>query len=522
MKLSGSIYHLPNGQKLLGIYTFQADVNPLLPPQFRSAEYVAHVGYRKSGSNGSVHIFLLDDRCPPPDTVMKINKDFRSIGDSIVVRELEDRYVGSANNDKNQRQMVRIPRKKDPTIMHLDQLQDIDLLFDTQIEVRADVPYQMQKDIFELVDADIAYFAEGKAAIKFKGPHIEQVSRIIPRTKLGTIRPERVLTGGKQWFVPQCIYEANIDYGKGCFAAWVPGPNAHFDGKYFTDWWAYQYGECRYPCYASGKHKCPPKSVYKFDDKRTLTELMGACQVNYDDDIPLGHPVRFLRYGKRTEPWTPWTEQNLIRTLELTVDTKTRGILTTKFMPFTEEFAKLLIKSDTRYMGSLGFDSLEGGPLMHGSSNQARLERLIKYAEAGARPVAYLMIVGDQAPTERELKILEACDYGRKINVQILPLRFRRKDLTSEISGFSWDELKGIGVRKDDLFRDMSSHGSYEIMHTELVAARIHPFWLRLIGDNNGPIRMCHHNSQYIWCGGCFQRTGVIAHNRNHTKESEK
>ena len=516
MKLGGSIYHGKNGRMYFGIYSYQHDVYVKLPPQFNGARHIAHYAYSTGGRAGGVDVYSLDFSVPHPSEMMNVKKEFKMQGENITVKELEDRFTGSADEHNNQRKMKRIPKKEGVTILTPEHIQDADLLYDTQIEISGHETPEVQREVVALVDADVVYFCEGDVANKFRGSRLEQVSRIIPRTTIREIEPKRVYNGGKQWFVPQCIYEANRDYGKGCIAAWVPGPNASFDGKTFTDWWGYQYGECRYPCYASNKHKCPPKTVYKFDEQKEREELMGACKVNFDNDEPLGHPVRFMRFGKRTEPWAPWSERYMVRTLEIMVDTKTRGILTTKFTPFRKDIAELLIRTHTRYMASFGDDKLEDGALLHGCGNDERLERLIKYAEAGARPVAYLMIVSDKGPSKRDLNVLEACDYGRKIWVQLLPIRFRRKDLTSEISGFTWEDLQGMGVRREDLFRDTKSHGAYERMGSELVSQDIHPFWLSLIGNNQGSIRMCHHNREYIWCGGCFQKPGIIAINRNH------
>ena len=121
---------------------------------------------------------------------------------------------------------------------------------------------------------------------------------LLPK-KLETIEPEVVLTTGKQEFTSTCIFQANIDFGKGCTSSWIPGKNAHFDGEYFHNFWFYPWGECIY-CYAGRKHRAFAKTIYKFDKQRLLEELAGEFVLNFDTGETLGRPIKHLRFGKRT------------------------------------------------------------------------------------------------------------------------------------------------------------------------------------------------------------------------------
>ena len=88
-----------------------------------------------------------------------------------------------------------------------------------------------------------------------------------------------------------------------------------------------------------------------------------------------------------------------------------------------------------------------------------------------------------------------------------------------------WDKLK---MRNQLMIPGISRKeeaGGYELInkHT-LVAGKINKEWVKLVGDNNGDIRMCHHNEDKTWCGACFLEgeQGVIKENDNHSLSNVK
>ncbi|MFA5953215.1 MAG: hypothetical protein WC812_01350 [Candidatus Pacearchaeota archaeon] len=50
-----------------------------------------------------------------------------------------------------------------------------------------------------------------------------------------------------------------------------------------------------------------------------------------------------------------------------------------------------------------------------------------------------------------------------------------------------------------------------QTLYRHFIPKTIHPFWLNLIKNNNGRIRICHHDDELVYCGGCFQKQGCIS-----------
>jgi hypothetical protein len=495
----GGIYKGKNGRSYLGLYNYQHDIYSLAPPALRGRELVAHFSYQRGGKKGGVNVFELQPQDPEPGKFMKIKKIFKVDRKSVSVEETETEVHS------------RITRS---------QIVESGIKYGRLAELNRDLSAQSRQEILDLVDSDIAYFCGKDEAKNPRQPNIALVNEIIPTTTLERITPMKMITGGKQWIVPECCLEGNIDYGQGCTTGWVPGDNATFDGKTFVGWFSDPFGECDY-CYAERKHRCPPKTVYRRDDERERAELLGECRLDFGDvDKTLGRPLDILRFGKRTEVWAPWSKNSFVRTLEIIADirqegAKTKGVITTKMIPFRKEIAKLINKTHSQILYSYGWDNHELGACAHGCDNEWRLEQAFKYREAKAASALYLQIVGHLPPTEREIKVLERTDYGKKLRMQLLPMRFRRKETALSMTGESWDMLKG---EKNQYHLQLGNYDTYVFDGEELIVKRMHPFWLNLVKNNNGSIRMCHHDDRLLYCGGCFQRKGQICQERKKAK----
>jgi hypothetical protein len=242
---------------------------------------------------------------------------------------------------------------------------------------------------------------------------------------------------------------------------------------------------------------------------------MGGAQLVFGSEEPLGKPVDVLRFGKRTEPWTPFTQDEFVGTLEAMVQTGTRGIITTKFMPFDPEIVNLAKKTKSTVLYSIGFEDLEAGCIEHGYDNNYRLNQARQYREAGVNSILYLLFHPIFEPTERELSVLEFAEK-HKLPIQLLPMRMITKALAQKTisplvgdqNAILWDVLKDTHLPSVQQEMDImvEYEDSYYVQSSVLIPKinRMHPFWMDLIKSNKGRIRMCHHDEEQVYCGGCF------------------
>ena len=489
----GGLYLGREGHRYLGVYHTQHDTYVLPHPDLRDSERLGHFTYLRGGRNEGVDVFLLNDSCPDPsDNIMDVKKVFWLDGKGVKV-------------DKK--------GSKDVERISADQIRRAGDEYGIQGEVIGSFPQSMLEEVLQFERADIAYFCGDRKAKIARGYNINFVPLIIPVTSLKEINPESFITSGKQLTLPECCLEGNRDFGKGCTVAWTPGENARFDGKIFTNWFWDPWGECNY-CYAERKHKCPPKTVYRWNEDRFREELLGGCRLNLGRNERLGRPVDILRYGKLTEVWTPWSRNNFMRELEIIADlreqglVKTRCVVPTKLLPFSRELADLFKRTESVVLYSIGWDEFELGAANRGCTNDWRLEQAIRFREAGVNSVIYLLSIAHKGIGERESRVLEIAKRYN-IPVQILPVRFMNKRTVRSMTGQEWDLLKGKG-NKLTRAMDQEDAGSYTWLDKQLVPVRIHKDWLDLVGKNKKMKRMCHHDGETLYCGGCFQRNGFI------------
>lgn len=472
------------GEKYLAIYNYQHDVSVRLPKEFESS-HLAHFSYLKGGKKGGVDVFSWNGQ--DVSSIIKVGKTFEAgFSDCRIVEEGEERIV---------------PKK----IINL-----APAAYDIQAElIHSRSRVHNPEKIYFNATADIADFCGDKIAKKPRGHSKKYVDKIVPKTKIRKLIPGRLLTGGKQWFVPECILEANWDPGKGCISAWIPGDNASFDSKngVFKGYYSYPWGECEY-CYAERQHKSFPKNIFEFDKKRMLEELKGDCRLEYGNPKKtLGRPVKVLRFGKRVESWTPFTQDAFIQTLEACAEVGTKPIIPTKFLPYRKDLEVLLKKSDARVLYSIGFDELERGAVFHGCDNEFRLNQAAEFSKRGVFSALYLLMIAHNKPTERDLKTLEFAS-DKNLPVQLLPMRYNTNRLALKVTGKDFLYLKGTPLEEGQMefpfFEDdWRSHES--LGGNTLVPVKIHEDWLKVVGDNKGKIRMCHHTSDSVYCGNCFQ-----------------
>lgn len=518
MQRPGSIYQGTKGRQYLAMYNYNHDVSVRLPPELQSAERVASISYSKGKKEGNVDVFLLPQEHLPISDRIRIKKTFsRTEGGYRVV-----------HNNGRTAVLDGISIEEPHNF----------LAYDIKAQIINSVSPEIAQDVLTLTAADINYFCgRNIAKNRREGPHLQKVEEIVQTTTLRRISPERVLTGGKAEFVPQCVLEANIDFTKGCLASWIPGKNATTDEETSTDYWHFPWGDCDY-CYAADKHKAFPKTIYEFNQERLLEELGGGARLIYGSDKPLGKPVEILRFGKRTEPWTPFTEDAFVGTLEAMLETGTKGVITTKFLPFKKEFVSLLRRTKSTVLYSIGgTDEVELGPLAWGADNGFRLEQAARYREAKVNAAIFYLIHPFFPPTEQDLTQHDFID-SHGIPLQYIGARFYRKEdvqkmiaplvgLERDTNVSMWEVLKGNPLTNHGQISFTKEHwfaGSYE-EHAAILIPRLdkmYPFWKGRVGGNKKRIRMCAHDSEMTFCGGCFTKPGTISPTMESTDENPR
>ncbi len=379
---------------------------------------------------------------------------------------------------------------KEVDIKRFLSLPEVKVSYD-EVDTRNDVKYELvgsyehKSEVLNLIRKDILDFCENPAK-RPTGPKINLVNVITPKTELRKVPQNWLLEGGKAEFVPVCRIEANLDFSYGCISGFVNG---------FLDIFA----ECNY-CYALQKHKSFPKYIFDIDRTQLKSELLGS------------RSVKVLRLGKRTESGSNLTLDSLVLTLETCLETKTKCIMPTKYLKFDKEIAGLFKKTNSSLLFSPGPNKFERGACANGCNNEFRLEQAVRYKEEGVNSILYPIIELPHPPTKRDFEILKFAEKYR-LPVQLLPIRPRSKEVALAITGVSWRTLKKSRNPKQIIIPgiQVEKEGGYISKASTLIAQEKDPFWINLVGNNKGNIRMCHHDEKETYCGACFlDKRGII------------
>ncbi len=479
MKFPGRIYQGEKGT-YLAIYNHYPDVWMACPNSIRGSERLAHVSYGWDKNRRAIDLFRLN----------------------------------------GQSEISELKLQPDITLGNLDV---------AEVACRQEVDYQLSpntpQELVTLINIDIQEFVRTKdktpSGKKEIGTHSRSVEEFIPETKIVYMQPfnGHILTPGKQEFIKQCGNNANIDYLKGCETSLVPAIPGGLSG---IDWaegiargfFIAPWNECSY-CYAQAKHKSPFKSFYAIDWDKLKAELFGEACLVTGSNKKYGRPVERLRFGKRTEAASFLTRPQFMKTLEICVDTGTQGVIPTKALEFDGAVAALLRRTNSNVLYSSGWDEHELGAVHLGFTNEWRLEQAAQYGAVGVNTAVYFMIANPcKEPTQRDKDLIGKLEgiKNHLVGVQLLPMRYKSKDLAERIAGLNWNDARNDMGLLSDQDPDI---GCFDVEAGELRPVEIHPFWLQLIADNNGFYRMCHHTNEHVWCGGCFTRDGFdIEHKR--------
>jgi hypothetical protein len=470
MIIPSSIYMGNEGRVYLATYNPYPDVHRAAPPSAPNSLRVAHAVYGYQGSRKAIDIFK----------IKTYGNSETSIAESLKNFEL----------DFNEIQYKR-------AIPHLNNLEFVDIRNDITYIMLNDYPHN--EEVKNLIRKDVLDFCKNPSSLGI-GTTTELLEEIIGRMVLRETHQKTLLRGGKQEFVRACGLEANLDFSYGCISDFVNGFLNVFAG-------------CGY-CYAAHNHLTFSKTIIKIDKKQLIEELLGGYDPRWFKELAENgsRKIKILRFGKRTETGSVYTREKLLTSLEACVETETRGVIPTKYLEYDPLVAELVKRTNTKILFSIGWNELETGACSHGCTNEFRIEQAIKYKEAKIDPTIYLLIDAPRPPGKREEGILKTAEQ-HKIQVQLLPVRIPSNKIAKIITGMSWDELTkdmestqyGIGGVREDLHG-----GGYVSKSGVLTAYDINHAWQKMMGNNNTNIRMCHHNDKQTFCGGCFQRNGII------------
>ena len=479
MSISGSLY-FAGKRRYLALYGFFPDIYNANPSNEKKSKRIAHISYGFQNQRRSIDIFEVDDHI-----INEISNNIsfkRKIRFDKIKKAITNEYINKKHG------------------IHYEIISDIK---DTDIE----------KEVLCLAREDIGDFCKKDASDqKTKKVYLD---RIMPKTRLRFVEPRFLLQDGKQVFVPPCRLEANLDFSKGCISGFIP---AEINGAFKEDFmcgFIDPPSECDY-CYSGYTHRGFPKHLSKINKEKLKNELEGNCYL--DGKNLFGKKIKVLRLGKRTEAGSKYTLDQLVTTLEACLETGTKVVMPTKYLEFNDEIARLFRDTKSSLLYSIGWDKFERGACLNGCNNEFRLEQAAQYKKERVNSIIYLLIDAVNPPYDREKKILSFAEKN-KLPVSLLPIRFSSKSTAFDITGVPWGKLKMRnqlmipGISRKEAAED------YELInkHT-LVARKINEEWASLVGNNNGNIRMCHHNEDKIWCGACFLEgeQGIIEKNNYH------
>ena len=503
MKLPGRLYDTKERQ-FIALYSYFPDVYIASLSSFeKRAKRVAHAAYSEGGKRRGIDVFLLNERV---EDLYPVKKSFRgkkrTVYNSFKVPEMDFGKTRFVNSDENNER--------------IDAKQDIEYDF-------VNMPLDMIELVIDSIRADVKHYCKVEAKDRGnEGKRVRIHDSLIPKTEVKYATPKLLVVPGKKEFVPGCKLEANIDSGNGCIAGWLPasdGQVASFDGKVFTNFYLALKAECDY-CYAIPKHKTFPKTLFNIEKEILREQLLGKTRLKTGSEKEHGKAIKILRLGKRTEFGSIYTLNSLSLVLETCIETETRTVFPTKFLKYNENIAELLKRSNSSLYYSIGFDDVEYGPLMHGCDNNFRLEQMVKYAESGVNTNLYLLVAdGSISPTGRDLKMIDFVKKHDKIRgLQVLPVRYSGKDLCKRMTGRIWDDLvKPTNVDEqfmiDGSFDENQKGAGWKVHAGTLIQNKLHDDWIKIVKDNNGLIRMCHHTEGKegkTWCGTCNTGKGFI------------
>ena len=359
-------------------------------------------------------------------------------------------------------------------------------------ELKKSLIYVNRDDIFE-------FCHERAAKEKKNGEHYLLVDKIDPNPRFTLIKPKEneVVKFGKGFFHDICPINIGMDFSRGCVSNITP------DGIYDLN------GRCGY-CYAYQNGPSFLETLYDFDEKLFMDKMHSKIK-----DLNLNNNEIYVRIGQTTEASIPPIVKNfpgfvdnlkiaLEGLVRLSDEYKLRIAFPTKVPEFDDETVKLLKRLNVSVFASIGYRELEQGIINLGYPPEKRLENILSLAEMGVNANIYIttnltehMLMQDDAKM--------AMDFFEKnkdkLNLQLLDIRIVNKRIAEMIGGAPWGCLK-VSEQKDFFIDGKWGLTGQSYLH----AHHTDPYFLELVGNNKGKIRLCstHVKDGNRKCGMCF------------------
>lgn len=374
------------------------------------------------------------------------------------------------------------------------------------------IPENLEEKVINAIRRDIKLFCDEPAKERKEGKHHERVDRIevspkfVPRAS----HLDELAKAGKGTYGNICPIKIGTDIMRGCISAITP--EGRFDLR----------KRCL-ECYAHQNVIPALDTILLFNKDTYLRRINKKIE-------KLGlkeEKVVYIRLGQRTEinippvlRILPGYIDNLKIVLtalaELAQQRDTRVAMPTKIPDFDDETIDLFKKANVTVLPSSGIEKFHEGITDLGYPLKVRLEKALELAQRGVKTVVYPMVDitrGEESMYEDSVRATEF--YFKHENdfagLQYLDGRITNKDLAEMMGGGPWNQLRYClpreskqGHFQQDLFLE---EGRFYLTGQTYLTARItHPYWLKIIGDNKGKIRLCstHVKDGNRKCGKCF------------------
>jgi len=381
-----------------------------------------------------------------------------------------------------------------------------------QIVADADI-----SEVLSLARRDIRDFSArhgNRDAKKSIDSRIETVDLVIPVTMLQRRFCENPLSTGKEKYVKPCKYQASIDVAGGCVSDFIPYPamNPSFDGTRFIGFFSDPFAECGYPCYATRSHAFFPKTLRTIDTSALENSLKTGVFIDNNRIITVPGGIKRLRLAKNVEALSKYSLDVAAQILGVARVAGTRAYCPTKFFefdtsnPIVREIADDFVQTHSTLSYSTGWNRMEEGPCAHGCTNEWRLEQARETSRYGIITTLTVMIDASLGIDERLHRIKDIV-RSTKIDALLLPIRPWEREKTERNFGVTWETLTRSKTEVD--FDGNSLGRGYRLIEGgggALVCHEIHPEILELVGDNQGRIRLCHHDTYRTFCASCADR----------------
>jgi len=359
----------------------------------------------------------------------------------------------------------------------------------------------LENNFYFMIRDDVVEFCKRKGSETIQnGDHYKRVDKIEPDPKFTLITPKinELIKAGKGFFDNGCIIYLGMDFSRGCVSNITP------DGWYDLE------SRCNY-CYAYQNGPSFLETLLDFDKNLFIDRFEGKIE-----EVGLKrNKTLYVRMGQTTEVNTPEPIRSFsgfVDNLKIALNALVylsekydiRIALPTKIPDFDEETINLFKKLNISILASIGYRELEKGIINLGYPTEKRLENILKLGKMGLNASVYVATnITNHNLMQNEA--INAIDFFEKhkehLNLQFLDMRITNKRIAESIGGAPWSQL--VRHSQKDLFFEEGKWG--RTGQNYLHALTTDPYFLKLVGDNKGKVRICStHVEDHKRCGQCF------------------